>query len=314
MNEGLVDSGVFSFYIHRDSSHVNGDHEAELKNIWHNFDKNFDFCTNFTTNKNIIFFANFGKKIYFFANCEKNSIFAKIYIFCQNLYFLPKFIFLTKLTSANFQFVSNISIEIIKCWIKFRSLANIMTFHGNYDFWWKFPEIVSFYQNFNFYLDFWLKTRYSLFYDDCFKLCHKEGGEIAWGGVNPDRFEGTYPDAFQWVEVSRKAYWQISMGTVTVEDTDKLVVCETGCEGRLLILFLKSYFFIPSQKHTFSCNFKWDFCFVTKSYLFLFDLIGSKYFVPKTFCNHCRRRNKSFARSHQTTYVGCTKLNPNWSV
>jgi cathepsin D len=60
---------------------------------------------------------------------------------------------------------------------------------------------------------------------------HDIGGEIAWGGVNPDRFVGTYPDAFQWVDVTRKAYWQIAIGTVTVEDTDPTVVCETGCEA-----------------------------------------------------------------------------------
>ena len=61
---------------------------------------------------------------------------------------------------------------------------------------------------------------------------HPDGGEIAWGGVNPQRFEGNFPDAFQWVNVSRKVYWQISMGTVTVEDTDPLVVCQNGCEGK----------------------------------------------------------------------------------
>ena len=69
---------------------------------------------------------------------------------------------------------------------------------------------------------------------------HEVGGEIAWGGVNPDRFEGSYPEDFQWVDVSRKAYWQISMGTVTVEDTDPLVVCEEGCEGNNIILILNS--------------------------------------------------------------------------
>merc|ERR1711990_519553 len=57
------------------------------------------------------------------------------------------------------------------------------------------------------------------------------GGEIAWGGVNPERFEGNYPDDFHWVDVTRKAYWQIAIGTVTVDAADPLTVCEGGCEA-----------------------------------------------------------------------------------
>merc|ERR1712241_639045 len=37
------------------------------------------------------------------------------------------------------------------------------------------------------------------------------GGEIAWGGVNPERFVGEYPSAFNWHAVTRKAYWEIDI-------------------------------------------------------------------------------------------------------
>ncbi|CBY07548.1 unnamed protein product [Oikopleura dioica] len=62
------------------------------------------------------------------------------------------------------------------------------------------------------------------------------GGEIAWGGVNPERFEGTFPDSFIWHEVSRQAYWQVNMGTVTVNgdgfvSDQPIVMCEGGCQG-----------------------------------------------------------------------------------
>ena len=55
------------------------------------------------------------------------------------------------------------------------------------------------------------------------------GGEIAWGGVNPERFEGEYPDDFQWHDVTRKAYWEIDMGQVDVLDLDVTSVCQNGC-------------------------------------------------------------------------------------
>ena len=46
------------------------------------------------------------------------------------------------------------------------------------------------------------------------------GGEISWGGVNPERFVGEYPDAFNWVPVTRKAYWEIDVGGIDVIDLD----------------------------------------------------------------------------------------------
>merc|ERR1711935_455832 len=36
---------------------------------------------------------------------------------------------------------------------------------------------------------------------------HEVGGEIAWGGVNEERFVGQYPEAFNWHPVTRRAYW-----------------------------------------------------------------------------------------------------------
>merc|ERR1712110_434238 len=58
---------------------------------------------------------------------------------------------------------------------------------------------------------------------------HHEGGEISWGGVNPERFEGEFPDDFQWHDVTRKAYWEIDMGQIDVLDLDVTSVCQNGC-------------------------------------------------------------------------------------
>ena len=53
--------------------------------------------------------------------------------------------------------------------------------------------------------------------------------------MNPDRFIGTFPDAFQWHDVTRQAYWQIAMGSVTVNAADPLIVCEGGCQGKFIL-------------------------------------------------------------------------------
>merc|ERR1712044_90523 len=45
---------------------------------------------------------------------------------------------------------------------------------------------------------------------------HELGGEIAWGGVNEEWIEGSYPDAFHWIDITRKAYWEIDQGIITV--------------------------------------------------------------------------------------------------
>ena len=58
---------------------------------------------------------------------------------------------------------------------------------------------------------------------------HEVGGEIAWGGVNPDRFHGEFPDAFQWHDVTRKAYWEIDVDAIDVLDLDVTSVCANGC-------------------------------------------------------------------------------------
>merc|ERR1711970_3998 len=58
----------------------------------------------------------------------------------------------------------------------------------------------------------------------------EEGGEISWGGVNPARFEGEYPDAFNWHDVTRKAYWEIAADSIDVKVTDKDgAACVGGC-------------------------------------------------------------------------------------
>ena len=54
------------------------------------------------------------------------------------------------------------------------------------------------------------------------------GGELSLGGVNRDRFMGTYPDSFQWHPVSQKAFWQISLDTVK---TNGVEFCENDCQG-----------------------------------------------------------------------------------
>lgn len=58
---------------------------------------------------------------------------------------------------------------------------------------------------------------------------HEQGGEIAWGGVNPERFEGEFPDAFNWHAVTRKAYWEIDIGGIDVMDIDITSACPNGC-------------------------------------------------------------------------------------
>ena len=63
------------------------------------------------------------------------------------------------------------------------------------------------------------------------------GGEIAWGGVNPDRFVGTFPDSFQWHDVTRKAYWQFFMDAVVVNTAEPFEFCDRGCDGRVWRLF-----------------------------------------------------------------------------
>jgi len=55
------------------------------------------------------------------------------------------------------------------------------------------------------------------------------GGEIAWGGVNQERFVGEYPDAFNWHPVTRRAYWEIDIGSIDVIDLDVVEACPNGC-------------------------------------------------------------------------------------
>ena len=64
----------------------------------------------------------------------------------------------------------------------------------------------------------------------------EEGGEIAWGGVNPERFVGTFPESFEWHDVTyfqTVTYWQIQMGTVTVAGSNPVTVCESDCQGNI---------------------------------------------------------------------------------
>ena len=58
---------------------------------------------------------------------------------------------------------------------------------------------------------------------------HEVGGEIAWGGVNEERFVGQYPEAFNWHPVTRRAYWEISVGSIDVLDLDVVEACPNGC-------------------------------------------------------------------------------------
>jgi len=60
---------------------------------------------------------------------------------------------------------------------------------------------------------------------------HELGGEIAWGGVNEEWIEGSYPDAFHWIDITRKAYWEIDQGIITVNTPDAVSVCENGCSA-----------------------------------------------------------------------------------
>lgn len=51
-----------------------------------------------------------------------------------------------------------------------------------------------------------------------------EGGEITWGGVNPDRFTGE----LEYVPLTRKGYWQITIDAVYIGD---VLQCSEGCQG-----------------------------------------------------------------------------------
>nr|XP_060624739.1 cathepsin D [Anolis sagrei ordinatus] len=51
------------------------------------------------------------------------------------------------------------------------------------------------------------------------------GGEIIFGGVDPRYYSGD----FNWVNVTRKAYWQVHMDRVEVPSG--LTVCKNGCEA-----------------------------------------------------------------------------------
>ena len=50
----------------------------------------------------------------------------------------------------------------------------------------------------------------------------KNGGEIVFGGVDPDHFDGNHT----FVDVTREAYWQFNVDSATVGDFD---FCEGGC-------------------------------------------------------------------------------------
>jgi len=67
----------------------------------------------------------------------------------------------------------------------------------------------------------------------CFYLSRTIGknGELYLGGANPDRYTGD----FTWIPVTRQAYWQIEMDSVSVEANQEnptiLTVCEDGCQA-----------------------------------------------------------------------------------
>ncbi|XP_056657098.1 cathepsin D [Monodelphis domestica] len=52
------------------------------------------------------------------------------------------------------------------------------------------------------------------------------GGELLFGGTDPKYYQGD----FTYLNVTRKAYWQVHMDKVTVKGHTPLVLCENGCE------------------------------------------------------------------------------------
>lgn len=54
----------------------------------------------------------------------------------------------------------------------------------------------------------------------------ENGGEIVFGGTNPEHYSGE----INWVNVTRKAYWQIHVNSIEIDGIES-ELCVDGCEA-----------------------------------------------------------------------------------